>query len=111
MIPNFPCSTPHDGASKLTAVTDEDGKVVDYSYDTDGNLSERTVAGNSMTTTYAYDYQNRLTSLKNRTGSAGVISEYDSEYLVNGQKTKETATVQDKDGKKQPRHLPTPMIY
>ena len=90
----------YDGASKLTAVTDEDGKVVDYSYDTDGNLSERTVAGNGMTTTYAYDYQNRLTSLKNRTGSAGVISEYDSEYLVNGQKTKETATVQDKDGKK-----------
>ena len=90
----------YDGASKLTAVTDEDGKVVDYSYDTDGNLSERTVAGNGMTTTYAYDYQNRLTSLKNRTGSAGVISEYGSEYLVNGQKTKETATVQDKDGKK-----------
>ena len=63
-----------------------------------------------MTTTYAYDYQNRLTSLKNRTGK-GVISEYGSEYLVNGQKTKETAMVQDKDGKKKPRHLPTPMIY
>ena len=89
----------YDGASKLTAVTDEDGKVVDYSYDTDGNLSERTVAGNGMTTTYAYDYQNRLTSLKNQTGK-GVISEYDSEYLVNGQKTKETATVQDQNGKK-----------
>ena len=39
----------YDGESKLTAVTDEDGKVVDYSYDTDGNLSERTVAGNGMT--------------------------------------------------------------
>ena len=90
----------YDGASKLTAVTDEDGKVVDYSYDTDGNLSERTVAGNGMTTTCAYDYQNRLTSLKNQTSSAGVISEYDSEYLVNGQKTKETATVQDQNGKK-----------
>ena len=68
----------YEGASKLTAVTDEDGKVVDYSYDTDGNLSERTVARNGMTTTYAYDYQNRLTFLKNRTGDAGVISEYDS---------------------------------
>ena len=89
----------YDGASKLTAVTDEDGKVVDYSYDTDGNLSERTVAGNGMTTTYAYDYQNRLTSLKNQTGK-GVISEYTSEYLTNGQKAKETADTIDEDGKK-----------
>ena len=89
----------YDGASKLTAVTDEDGKVVDYSYDTDGNLSERTVAGNSMTTTYAYDYQNRLTSLKNQTGK-GVISEYTSQYLTNGQKAKETADTIDEDGKK-----------
>ena len=89
----------YDGASKLIAVTDEDGKVVDYGYDTDGNLSERTVAGNGMTTTYAYDYQNRLTSLKNQTGK-GVISEYTSEYLTNGQKAKETADTIDEDGKK-----------
>ena len=91
----------YDGESKLTAVTDEKGnKVVGYDYDVDGNLSKRTVAGNGMTTTYANDYQNRLTSLKNQTGSAGVISEYGSEYLVNGQKSKETATVQEQNGKK-----------
>ncbi|MCR5691683.1 MAG: RHS repeat protein [Eubacterium sp.] len=89
----------YDGESKLTSVTDENGEeVVGYAYDTDGNLSERTVAGNGMTTSYAYDYQNRLTTLKNSTGS-GVISEYTSEYLTNGQKSKEVSKVQNKDGK------------
>ncbi len=49
-----------DGESGLTSVTDETGsEIAGYIYDTDGNLSERTVAGNGMTTTYAYDYQNR----------------------------------------------------
>ena len=90
----------YDGESKLTAVTDEEGnKVAGYSYDTDGNLSERTVAGSGLTTSYTYDYQNHLTELTNQTESAGVISEYRSEYLVNGQKSKETATVQDAKGK------------
>lgn len=91
----------YDGESKLTGVTDEQGSpVVGYSYDTDGNLSERTVSGNNMTTTYTYDYQNHLTAMKNQTGSAGVISEYSSEYLANGQKSKETSDMLDKDGKK-----------
>ena len=91
----------YDGESKLTAVTDEKGsQVVGYSYDMDGNLAERTVPGNNLTTTYTYDYQNRLTAMKNQTGSAGVISEYSSEYLANGQKSKETSDVMDKDGKK-----------
>ncbi len=89
----------YDGESKLTSVTDENGEeVVGYAYDTDGNLSERTVVGNGMTTSYAYDYQNRLTSLKNST-SSGVISEYTSEYLTNGQKSKEVSKVENKDGK------------
>lgn len=91
----------YDGESKLTAVTDEKGsQVVRYSYDTDGNLSERTVPGNNLTTTYTYDYQNRLTAMKNQTGSNGVISQYTSEYLANGQKSKETSDMVDKDGKK-----------
>ncbi len=91
----------YDGESKLTAVTDETGnEIAAYNYDADGNLSQRTVAGADLTTTYAYDYQNRLTDLKNQTGNAGVISEYTSEYLVNGQKSKETADMADKDGKK-----------
>ena len=85
----------------MTAVTDEKGsQVVRYSYDTDGNLSERTVPGNNLTTTYTYDYQNRLTAMKNQTGSNGVISQYTSEYLANGQKSKETSDMVDKDGKK-----------
>ena len=58
------------------------------------------MAGADLTTTYADDYQNRLTDLKNQTGNAGVISEYTSEYLANGQKSKETSDVMDKDGKK-----------
>ena len=42
----------YDGESKLVSVTDEKGnQVVGYSYDMDGNLSERTVPGNNMTTT------------------------------------------------------------
>ncbi len=91
----------YDGESKLTAVTDETGnEIAAYNYDADGNLSQRTVAGADLTATYAYDYQNRLTDLKNQTGNAGVISEYTSEYLVNGQKSKETADMADKDGKK-----------
>ena len=91
----------YDGESKLTAVTDETGnEIAGYTYDTDGNLAERTVAGNGMTTTYTYDYQNRLTAMKNQTFSAGVISEYSSEYLANGQKSEETSDVMDKDGKK-----------
>lgn len=91
----------YDGESKLAAVTDEQGKqVVGYSYDTDGNLSERTVPGNNLTTTYTYDYQNHLTAMKNQTGSAGVISQYTSEYLANGQKSKETSDTVDKNGEK-----------
>lgn len=91
----------YDGASKLTSVIDENGNnVVEYAYDTDGNLSQRTVAGNGMTISYTYDYQNHLTSLKNQTESAGIISQYSSEYLVNGQKSKETADTMDEDGKK-----------
>lgn len=91
----------YDGESKLTSVTDGQGnQVVGYSYDTDGNLSERTVSGNHLTTTYTYDYQNRLTAMKNQTGSAGVISEYSSEYLINGQKSKETSEMIDEEGKK-----------
>ena len=91
----------YDGESKLTSVTDEKGsQVVGYDYDTDGNLSKRTVVGNHLTTTYAYDYQDHLTSLKNQTDSAGVISKYTSEYLANGQKSKETFDTVDKDGKK-----------
>ncbi len=90
----------YDGESKLTVVTDETGnEIAGYAYDTDGNLAERTVTGNGMTTTYAYDYQNRLTAMKNQTGST-VISEYNSEYLANGKKARETATVIDKKGKK-----------
>ena len=85
----------------MAAVTDENGsQVVGYSYDADGNLSERTVLRNNLTATYTYDYQNHLTSLKNQTGSAGIISQYSSEYLVNGQKSKETSDTVDKDGKK-----------
>ena len=91
----------YDGESKLTSVIDEQGnQVVGYSYDTDGNLSERTVPGNNLTTTYTYDYQNHLTAMKNQTGSAGVISQYTSEYLANGQKSKETSDVVERDGKK-----------
>ena len=91
----------YDGDSKLTGVTDEQGsQVVGYSYDTDGNLSERTVPGNNLTTTYTYDYQNRLTAMKSQAGSTGVISEYSSEYLANGQKSKETSDVMDKEDKK-----------
>ena len=91
----------YDGESRLTFVTGETGSgIAGYTYDTDGNLSRRTVAGNGMTTTYAYDYQNRLTVMKNQIGSAGVISEYNSEYLANGQKSKETSIVIDKKRKK-----------
>ena len=91
----------YDGESKLTAVTDGQGsQAVGYSYDTDGNLAERSVPGNNQMTTYTYDYQNRLTAMKNQTGSAGIISQYTSEYLANGQKSKETSDVMDKDGKK-----------
>ena len=91
----------YDGESKLASVTDDKGnQVVGYTYDNNGNLSERKVSGNNLTTTYAYDYQNRLTGVKNQTGSAGVVSEYSSEYLENGQKSKEVSSVLGKDGKK-----------
>ncbi len=90
----------YDGESRLTSVTSENGnQVVGYIYDEDGNLSERTVSGSSLTTTYTYDYQNRLTAMKNQTGN-GVVSEYTSEYLVNGQKSKEDSDIVNKDGKK-----------
>ena len=90
----------YDGESKLTGVTDEKGsEVAGYVYDTDGNLAKRTVSGNGMTTTYTYDYQNRLLTMKNQTDS-GVISEYKSEYLLNGQKSKEDSDIVDKEGKK-----------
>ncbi|MCM1440225.1 MAG: RHS repeat-associated core domain-containing protein, partial [Roseburia sp.] len=91
----------YDGESRLTAVTDGEGnQVAGYSYDTDGNLSERTVPGNNMATTYTHDYQNHLTAMENRTGSAGVISRYTSEYLLNGQKSEETSSITDKAGKR-----------
>ena len=91
----------YDGESRLTAVTDEKGsQVIGYSYDVDGNLAERTVPGNNQTTTYTYDYQNHLTAMENRTDRAGVISRYSSEYLANGQKSKETSDIVDINGKK-----------
>ena len=90
----------YDGESKLISVTDEKGsQIVGYSYDMDGNLAERTVTANSLKTTYTYDYQNRLTTMKNQTDS-GIISGYKSEYLLNGQKSKENSDIVDKDGKK-----------
>ncbi len=91
----------YDGESKLSSVKDETGnEIAAYSYDTDGNLSGRTVVGNGMTTTYAYDYQNRLMDLKNQTDRAGMISQYTSKYLVNGKKSEETSETVDKDGRK-----------
>ncbi|MCH5252901.1 MAG: hypothetical protein J1F22_07995 [Lachnospiraceae bacterium] len=91
----------YDGESKLTSVIDENGnKVVGYTYDIDGNLSERNVVENNLTTTYTYDYQNHLIAMKNQTSSDGVISDYQSEYLVNGQKAKEISEIRDKEGKK-----------
>lgn len=91
----------YDGASRLSSVTDEKGdQVVDYSYDADGNLAERNVPGNHLKTTYTYDYQNRLTAMKNQTDSAGVISEYSSKYLANGQKSQENSDTADEEGRK-----------
>ena len=91
----------YDGESRLSSVTDEKGEqVAGYSYDVDGNLSERVVPENGLATTYTYDYQNRLIAMKNQTGSAGVISGYRSEYLLNGQKSKEDSDITGKDGKK-----------
>ena len=90
----------YDGESKLTFVKDSTGnEVVSYDYDTDGNLSERRVAGADLTTSYAYDYQKRLTKLTNQTESAGVISKYQPEYLTNGRKSKEVSEVLGEDGK------------
>ena len=67
----------YDGESRLSSVTDETGdQVAGYSYDVDGNLSERIVPGSGLATTYTYDYQNHLTGMENQTGSAGVISGY-----------------------------------
>lgn len=61
----------YDGESKLASVTDDKGnQIVGYAYDDNGNLSERKVSGNNLTTTYTCDYQNRLTGMKNQTGSA-----------------------------------------
>ena len=88
------------GNFTVSTTVDADGnEVAGYDYDTDGNLSERSVAGANLTTVYAYDYQNRLTTLTNQTQSARVISKYNSEYLTNGQKSKEISTVMDKEGK------------
>lgn len=91
----------HDGESRLIAVTDEAGsQIVGYSYDLNGNLSKRQVPGNHLITDYTYNFQNQLTSMRNQTDTVGVLSEYASEYLVNGKKSKEIATWQNIEGKK-----------
>ena len=88
----------YDGSSRLIFVKDSEGnQAVSYTYDTEGSLSERQAA-NGLKTTYGYDYQNRLTSMKNETGK-GVVSKYSSTYLKNGQKAEEVSTVMDKKGK------------
>ena len=88
----------YDGSSRLISVKDSEGnQAVSYAYDTEGSLSERQAA-NGLKTTYGYDYQNRLTSMTNETGK-GVVSEYSSTYLKNGQKAEEVSTVMDKKGK------------
>ena len=95
----------------MAAVTDENGsQVVGYSYDADGNLSERTVLRNNLAATYTYDYQNRLTAMKNQTGSNGVISQYTSEYLANGRSPRKPPIWLIKMVKNQPRQLLTLMI-
>lgn len=90
----------YDGKDRMTAYTDPEGRRESYTYDVNSNLT-KTVDKNGNTLRNTYDYQNRLTAMKNQTGSAGVISEYSSEYLANGQKSKETSTIQDKEEKKE----------
>ncbi len=101
----------YDGESKLASVTDDKGnQIVGYAYDDNGNLSERKVSGNNLTTTYTCDYQNRLTGMKNQTGSAGVVSEYSLEYLENGQKSKEVFRFLTKMERSEAAQPPIPMI-
>ena len=92
----------YDGMSRLTSVKDENGEdTVLYNYDTEGNLSGRTVPGAGLTTAYTYDCQNRLITLQNRTDRAGVVSGYRSAYLLNGKKSEETSECLNKDGQKE----------
>lgn len=92
----------YDGMSRLTSVKDENGEdTVLYTYDTEGNLSGRTVPGAGLTTAYTYDCQNRLITLQNRTDRAGVVSGYRSAYLLNGKKSEETSECLNKDGQKE----------
>lgn len=92
----------YDGMSRLTSVKDENGEdTVLYNYDTEGNLSGRTVPGAGLTTAYTYDCQNRLITLQNRTDRAGVVSGYRSAYLLNGKKSEETSECLNKDGEKE----------
>ena len=89
----------YDGASRLAFVSDqEDNKVIEYNYDTDGNLSIRTVPENCLKSFYAYDYYNHLLSLKNNKADGNIISTFESKYLLNGQKCEEIQKMKDEKG-------------
>ncbi len=91
----------YDGAARLSSVRDAKGKdVVSYTYDENGRLSTKNIAEPQLATNYAYNYQDCLVDMKNQTGNSGVISEFHSNYLLNGQKSQETSTMMDNRGEK-----------
>ena len=56
--------TRDSGFSKRNELTDD--KTYSYSYDRNGNLTERTHKSTGRITTYTWDYENRLTSVTER---------------------------------------------
>lgn len=91
----------YDGAARLASVKEsKENEVVSYTYDENGCLSTKNIPGPQLSTAYAYNYQDCLVGMKNQTERGGVVSEYHSDYLLNGQKSKETSAMTDSKGVK-----------
>ena len=80
----------YDTLGRLDVMTDGlTSLIVDYDYDDAGRLSVKTL-GNGVFTTYEYDDAGRVVSIVNHRADASVLSKFEYTYNLSGRRTSMT---------------------